>query len=198
MANGISPVANGNPWAYLGQPDYFEGLMAKLPPGDGYLGPLCAALFGAGGAGGIAQGFADLHAEASQLSEVEMQPSETVQLLSAWERDYGLPDCCSAGATTIAQRQAALCAKIAAQGGQSAAYYESVAAAFGLQITITEGAPGSFTWTVTTPATAPAELFIVGENGMGTSLDVPASNAQAECFLNRIKPAHTILNFATA
>ena len=185
-----SPVANGNPWAWLGGPAYFAGLMAKLPRGWAFGGPFWQALFT-----GFSAVFAMVQAAAGQLSEIETVPSTTTVLLPYWNYDYGLPDCCVPAGATLGQQRAALLAKIAAVGGQSQPYYVSVAAALGWAITITQGAPGSFTWTIHAAATAPASLFDVGDSGVGDYLYNIGTNAQLECVMNRIKPAHTILLF---
>lgn len=65
-------------------------------------------------------------AEATELSRVdlrglkllaELDPSTTWELLEAWEKMYGLPDCPDAAPTTIEGRRAALLAKLLRQPG---------------------------------------------------------------------------------
>jgi uncharacterized protein YmfQ (DUF2313 family) len=190
-----SPVANSNPWASLAQPDYFGGILAKLPPGAMDNGTILQALLGAGGANGLAQLLADVQAAASQLSEVETVPSSADVLLGYWEADYGLPDCCTPSGNTLQQRRNALLAKIAAQGGQSEAYFIAVAAALVWAITITEGSEGSHTWTINGAATAPGSIFTAGGSQAGDDLTTPGTNSELQCVMNRIKPAHTKLLF---
>lgn len=208
MVGGGSPVANGNPWAALDQSDYYAGLMAKLPSGDAFAGVNTQYLFGAAaptneplGAGGeagsgIAQAFADVQSAASDFTEVEAVPSTTAQLLPNWEFDYGLPDTCTPLGATLQQRRHALLAKIAAVGGASEAYFIAVAAALGYTITITEGTAGSYTWTINAAAAGPTSLFRAGQSRAGDLLQRAGANAQLECVMNRIKPAHTKLLFA--
>ncbi|HTW71491.1 MAG TPA: putative phage tail protein [Acetobacteraceae bacterium] len=86
---------------------------------------------------GLAASVQPLHARVGDLSEREFDPARTVELLADWERAYGLPDHCTPLNATIQQRQAALVARIARQGGQSIAYHVSAAAALGYSATIT-------------------------------------------------------------
>jgi uncharacterized protein YmfQ (DUF2313 family) len=186
-----SPVAGGNPWARLGPADFAANVQALLPPGDAFGGPGAADL-----CAGIGAAFAELHARLYQLSEVELWPDTTNACLPDWEFDYGLPDCCTPLAPTLAGRRAALAAKIASRGGQSKAYFIAVAAALGFTITITEGAASTFTWTVHVSGAFTPILFRAGNSGAGDLLTAYRPNAELECVLNQIKPAHTILNFA--
>ena len=186
-----SPVANGNPWAWLGGPDYLANILAKFPRGAAYGGINLHAL-----CQGFAQAVGDVQAGATQLSEIETLPGSANMLLPYWEFDYGLPDSCVPAGATIGQRRAALQAKIAAVGGASEAYFISVAAALGWAITIVEGAVGSHTWTIHAAPTAPPSLFTAGGSAVGDYLETIGTNTQLECVMNRIKPAHTKLLFS--
>jgi uncharacterized protein YmfQ (DUF2313 family) len=68
----------------------------------------------------------------------EAIPSTAVQCLSDWERILGIPDEIFPLATDTATRQANIVAKLRATGGQSAAYYTSIAATLGYTITFTD------------------------------------------------------------
>jgi uncharacterized protein YmfQ (DUF2313 family) len=187
---GLSPFQFGNPFAYLTAQQFAGALQAKLPPGAALAGVNAADLMvGAG------QAFADLHADAAQLSEQELYPATTNVLLPFWEQDYGLPDCCTPLGSTLQQRRNTLQAKIAQVGGQRDAYYRAIAAALGWTITITRGAVGSFTWTINASALSPPSVFRVGENRAGDLLETLGNNTQLECVMNQIKPAHSILIF---
>ena len=193
MSNApASPVARGNPWASLGQPFFAQNLIDLLPPtDDDAFGALMQQLLSNAG-----QSFADLHAVAYQLSEVETIPEETIELLPNWNLDFGLPDCCTPLGATLAQQRAALLAKIASVGGQSKAYFIAVAAALGWTITIDEGAPSSFAWTVHAAVVAPPVLFRAGASRAGDLLELLTPNTQLECVLRQIAPAHTVLTFS--
>ena len=151
---------------------------------------------------------ANLHAGAMLLLEQEADPRYTVQLLPEWETDYGLPDPCTPANSSIPQRRAALLAKIAAQGGQSPAYFVAVAAAMGYTITITEGQPSrfgsrfgmplagsglQFVWIVNVPAIT-VRYFQLGSSAFGERF-ATASATDLQCRLNNLKPAHTTLIF---
>jgi uncharacterized protein YmfQ (DUF2313 family) len=123
-------------------------------------------------------------------------PSTTVQLIPEWEASLGLPDSCTPLGATIGQQQAAIVEKFTRTGGQSKAYYIGVAARLGYTITITEGAPGTYVWTIHSSAVAPGSVFRVGQNRAGDLLATPGSNAYLQCVFNAIKPAHTVLAFS--
>ncbi|MFZ6748507.1 putative phage tail protein [Undibacterium sp. Ren11W] len=89
----------------------------------------------------------ELSAEANQLDAfqasvmamlLEIDPRTTVQLLSDWERVYGLPDQGLMTATTIAERQARLTAKVLQTGGLSKAYFQSLLEQAGYTVIIDE------------------------------------------------------------
>ncbi len=194
IAAASTPLSNvqfGNPIAFAGVAEFTATMLAKLPPGDACAGDLFADLVE-----GAAQSFADFHARAAQLSEVETVPSQTVELLPFWEADYGLPDHCTPLGATLQQRHNALLAKIVAIGGQSAGYFIAVAAALGYAITITRGAVNSATWTINATAIAPPTVFRAGESRAGDLLESFRTNTQLECVMNQIKPADSTLIFS--
>ncbi|UEM11977.1 DUF2313 domain-containing protein [Bradyrhizobium barranii subsp. barranii] len=78
---------------------------------------------------------------AADLLETESDPRKTVELLPDWERNWGLPDPCYTAPQTIAQRQAALVARMTLYGSQSREFYINFAAFLGYTITITEYRP---------------------------------------------------------
>jgi uncharacterized protein YmfQ (DUF2313 family) len=125
----------------------------------------------------------------------ETFPCTTDELLPEWEASLGLPDPCTGELDTIEARQAAVCAKFTARGGQTAEYFIRVAAAAGYTITIatfrpfyaSEGRVGdrlfdeqwAFVWEVTV-------------HGGG------AIPEELVCLLNTLGPAHTVIIFVTA
>ena len=183
-------------YAALGQADFLQALQNLLPSGpawprdpDTVLNLELAA---------VADGLAALHARAGVLSETESDPSQTTELLADWESAFGLPDPCTPLNATVAQRRAALLAKIVALGGATPAYFISVAAALGYTITIRNGISSDGTgwqhmWFVTAPSTT-FSVFRTGQSAAGDYLTV-YGNTMLECVLNRIKPAHTKLFF---
>lgn len=113
-------------------------------------------------------------------------------------------------AASVEQRQAAVAARFVGRGGQSVAYYTGVAAALGYQITITQFAPAvvgrarigdslngagwAHVWRVNAPETT-VLVSRVGSARIGDRLREWGNNT-LECALSRIKPAHTVLQFA--
>ena len=135
----------------------------------------------------------------------EADPRTTLELLADWERVCGLPDPCSGQAATIAERRAQVVARLTATGGQSVAYFETLALALGFVITIVErrarfhgrrhhgsaygGPEMQFIWEVHLPP----ELVHRRHHGQGYHGEPYASwGADAlKCLLARLKPAHT-------
>jgi uncharacterized protein YmfQ (DUF2313 family) len=130
-----------------------------------------------------------LHERANDLL-VDTFPCTTTELLPEWEASLGLPDPCTGPLDTIEARQAAVCAKFVARGGQSVAYFLHLADVAGIAVEIEEFAPfytdrnrvgdrlwnkeGAYWWSVTFPP--------------GTD---PADAAALVCMFEAIKPAHT-------
>ena len=88
--------------------------------------------------------FCGMAAEFSRIKQrgrdliVEGDPGTSSELLEDWEATLGLPDECTVeGADEIERRRQAR-QKLAAVGGFSAAYIESIVAAFGYQATVSE------------------------------------------------------------
>lgn len=193
-----------NPFAGATTEDFQAQLAALQPPGGAWmLQPIQAGLNA-----GIADGFAWLRARTSAWTEQELDPAQTLEALDLWEADYGLPDPCTPLNPTIAQRQAALMAKVVAQGGQSPPYMIAVAAALGYAITITtftcEAVGVSFVgldyvavpqwrfaWQVNCP-TITVRYFETGISMVGEPLWT-ISAADLQCRLAQIAPAHTVL-----
>ena len=191
----------------FGPSDFLKALLDLPPPGKAFSGDpatVQASVFTPPG-----NALSNVHAAAMLLLEQEADPAFTTILLPEWETDWGLPDPCTAASPTVSQRRAALLAKIASQGGQSASYFVSVAAALGFAITISECPPfrlgstplGSplrgpgwqFVWRVHAPSIT-VSYFRLGSSALGEPF-ATVSNTELACRLNQIKPAHTVLLF---
>lgn len=135
-------------------------------------------------------------------------PVTPIELLPEWEDTLGLPDPCAGPSPSLQVRQQQVAARFVATGGQTTAYFINVAASLGYAITIAEFAPSRFgrafgqafantdwayTWSVNAP-TFSIERFTFGRNQFGTAFS-SWSNRVLQCELQRIAPAHTILNF---
>jgi len=198
-----------NPYASLGTADFISAVQKLLPRGPAW--PKDATSVETGYFGAMADVMTQLHAAAAAISEVESDPSQTSELLPDWEKAYGLPDCCAPAAPTIEQRRASLCAKIAAQGGQSPAYFVSVAAALGFAASVTEflpfrvgqasvettimDLPWIFTWRLNVAEAETVVDWAVGQNGVEDPL-ASWGNEELACVIGRLAPAQTIVLFA--
>jgi uncharacterized protein YmfQ (DUF2313 family) len=130
---------------------------------------------------------------AVRLFVLQVFPWTVTYMLDAWVAELDLPWPCAELPTTDDEKRALIGARLAAQGGQSPAYLVSVAAAFGIPITIVE-------WPFGRP-------FRTGLSRCGDRLgteaqlhmfevQAPASTgtddrARLECLINAFRPAHT-------
>lgn len=192
----------------LREADFLAALHALLPQGSAWPrapGTMLDALLGA-----IADRAAAQHARIRTLADDESFPAAAAEMLADWERAYGLPDGCGGEGDSVAQRRAALLARIAERGGQSRAYFIGVAAALGFDVTIEEIRPARigvarigdpiyseawiFTWRMNAPATTITPTRI-GISRIGDPLRSWGNN-RLECVIRRIAPAHTTVLFS--
>jgi uncharacterized protein YmfQ (DUF2313 family) len=149
----------------------------------------------------IGQVFLGLAAEAARLDArmaalvEEADPRTTLELLPDWERVTGLPDPCAGDDQTLAGRRRRVVTQLTQVGGQSPDYYVAVAADLGYAITITEGETNPWSWRVHAPSTTIEEMTC---NSFCDESIRSWGNDVLECALNRIKPAHTTVEFAYA
>jgi len=158
---------------------------------------------------GLAPTYVRQSARSGQLL-VDAFPATSYELLPQWEATLGLPDQCTGTATTIQLRRDQVVARLAGQGGQSAAYFVAYAAALGyLGCTVTNFSPfragqsragqplgdsrWSHTWAINAPANS-IHSFAAGASAAGEPLRL-WGNALLECKLEQIAPAHSILQF---
>ena len=90
---------------------------------------------------GLAQVFGYVDARAADLLERETDPRLALEMLSDWERNFGLPDACMVSALTIDQRHQLLLFKMTLLGAQSRDFFIGIAKWLGYDISITEYAP---------------------------------------------------------
>ncbi len=159
---------------------------------------------------GCAAELSRLESRADALA-VEVNPLDTNELLSDWERAAGLPDKCSGNLeTTIQGRRNALIAKLTANGGQSEEYFVEIAANLGYTITISTfnpfrvglsvvgdaltNGPWQFAWVINAPETT-VITFKVGMSAVGEALRT-WGNDTLECKIRQLAPAHTVPIFS--
>lgn len=192
--------------------DYRSQLQSLLPRGLAWAKDQTARL--AGLLLAWADEFARVDARCDDLIN-EADPRTTSELLPDWERVAGLPDPCALGVnTTLQERRLALVSKLTMSGGQSIAYFQSIAIAMGYDITIGEYRPfqcgisqcGIDTlwdyghavrhhWTVTVHGPRVTN-FRCGQSECGIDPITKWTSAEdLECRFNKYKPAHTALHF---
>ena len=142
----------------------------------------------------------------------ETFPCTTAELLPAWEATLGLPDPCIGELDTLQQRQAAVCTKFTARGGQSADYFIRLAASLGYTITITTFRPfyisegrvddplydeqWAYVWQVNVAAGADTLIYFRVDDSAVDEPLVAFGNAALECLLTAAAPAHTQIIFS--
>jgi len=147
---------------------------------------------------------------ADQLAE-EMVADTAMQTLTDWERVYGLPDACVTIAQSLAQRKAALLSKVQAKGGQSRAYFISLAMALGYPaasidefalLTCNSDCNGELNsqndllaWRLNLP-NASGGLFVMDCDSDCNSALQSWGDEAIQCRIDLFKPAHTSVIFA--
>lgn len=195
-------------YAGLTPADFQDVAAQKLPP-RGLAWPRAPGGVFQGFWNGFGAGLAAFHADEAQLTEVEAFPPTSVQLLSRWEAMLGLPDPCLGTNPVTSARQAAVAARLAATGGQSVPYYQTLAVALGGAITVTQYAPWrwgvdamwspwrnatwAYVWLVTLNEGAIFD-FEWGTSGMWEPF-WQIANSPIQCEIRRLAPAHTQVNF---
>lgn len=156
---------------------------------------------------GLAAEFARAHNRLGDLLR-DSDPRTTYELLTDWERAFGLPDACCGSSDDMQARINALVAKVFGAGSPTPQYFIDLAATVGYDITITELGP----FRVTSPVTAAlygeeavfvwqvnAALNTVAYFDMNSTVETPLArwgNSILECIINRAKPAHTFVIFS--
>jgi uncharacterized protein YmfQ (DUF2313 family) len=120
--------------------DYAHAFLTLLPQGQAWprdpestLARVCA---------GLADYWGFVDGRAGDLLERESDPRATFELMTDWERNWGLPDpCIKSPATDLRLRRLILVEYMTLLGAQSRAFFIGVAAKLGYTVTITEHAP---------------------------------------------------------
>lgn len=140
----------------------------------------------------------------------ETNPLTTDQFLPMWETEYGLPENCSnVDNSDIAYRKKELERKYLSFGGSSPAYFEYVAYIAGFTIKIEDNSVDMMTCEDTCEDAVIAEemnfVWYVDVYGYETNVMTCEDTCEdaldwvdggdIECFMNGIKPSHTIIFF---
>jgi uncharacterized protein YmfQ (DUF2313 family) len=128
----------------------------------------------------------------------EWDPRTALETLPDWERVLGLPEGAAALSSVTAERQAAAARKLAARGGQTAAYFVELAARLGFVVTVVETV--AHTWRMDVDLSGSTATVVFSEFRAGTARAgdrvANRSVAELEYVINRAKPAHTAVLFA--
>ena len=119
--------------------DYGTALLSLLPTGQAWPRDEASVLVRA--MRGVADVLGYVDGRAADLLERESDPTQTVELLSDWERNWGLPDECFGDNESIDQRRRILMMVMTMLGGQSRQFFIDMAAWLGYIIRIDEYSP---------------------------------------------------------
>ncbi len=139
---------------------------------------------------GLADEFVRVQNRAGSLME-EADPRTTTAagLLPDWERVTGLPEF-GYYPTTESDRRAVLAGKLAAQGGQSAAYFEGLALAMGAVADV-ENTAWPFVWSVSVPSGV--TRFRAGDPAGAPLITFDEVAGRVRLAFEKYKPAHTFI-----
>lgn len=185
--------------------DYRQMLSALAPPGRALPGEADSnwqRLLA-----GLADEFGRAHERSLELL-TEMLPDQATELLPEWERTAGLPDPCVTAEQSVDQRRRGLLRLLTGTGGQSATYFEALAASLGYDVVVSSyqphtvgddvahainGAEWRWAWEVRAP-----DQTVTYHTVDGTVRDPLADwgNEQLECVIRRYRPAESTVIFA--
>ena len=119
--------------------DYLSPFLSLLPWGQAWPRAQTSSLFLT--SEGLADTWGYVDGRAADLLERESDPRATYEMLTDWERNWGLPDPCYKEPLTLPDRRKALIARMTLLGGQSRDFFVGLAADLGYQVTISEYSP---------------------------------------------------------
>lgn len=180
--------------------DYSEVLHGLRPPGPAMAGEDAVLA-------GLAPEFARAHNRLADLV-LESDPRTTYELLTEWERAFGLPDGCVDISDDLVARINALVARVRGAGSPTPQYFIDLAATVGYDITITELQPHTVDSPVDYPLYAEDIRYVWQVNStlntityadVNSTVETPLAswgNSILECVITRAKPAHTHVQFS--
>lgn len=155
---------------------------------------------------GLAAEYARAHNRLGDLLR-ESDPRTVYELLTEWERAFGLPDGCVDISDNLEARINALVARVRGAGSATPQYFIDLAATVGYEITITELTPHTVGSDVDYPLYGEEIRYVWQVNSLlnttiyadvNSTVDTPLAawgNSILECIINRSKPAHTFVQF---
>jgi len=112
--------------------DYTQAFLRLLPTGQAW--PRAPDSTLARAVDGLCQYWGFVDGRAADLLERESDPRITFELLTDWEKAWGLPDPCFPAATTVGERQRMLVLYMTWFGAQSRAYFHALMEFIGFSI----------------------------------------------------------------
>lgn len=125
----------------------------------------------------------------SLMEEADPATTTAAGLLPEWERVTGLPEF-GYIPPTEADRRAVLAGKLAAQGGQSEAYFEALALAMGAVVDV-ENTPWPHVWSVSVPSGV--SRFRAGDPAGSPLVTFDEVAVRVRLAFEKYKPAHTFI-----
>ena len=136
---------------------------------------------------GIADELVRVQNRAGALIE-EADPRTTSNLLPDWERVTGLPEF-GYIPPDVPARRSTLAGKLAAQGGQNAAYFETIIEAMGITDAVVSRNPIKFLWTVDLPTNI--RRARIGDHIGDLLMTFDETAIRVRLQLEKYKPAHS-------
>ena len=156
---------------------------------------------------GLAPEFSRAHNRLGDLLR-ESDPRTTYELLTEWERAFGLPDGCVDISDDLVARINALAARVRGAGSPTPQYFIDLAATVGYDITITELTPHTVNSAVNYPLYGEEIRYVwqvssvlntITYADVNSTVETPLAswgNSILECVITRAKPAHTHVQFS--
>ena len=178
----------------MGVVDQYRALLKKLlPPGAAFnrgTGTNLSSLLD-----GMAEEPARVHDRVGDLM-LETMPDTTTEMLAEWETAWGLPDQCTGALDTLAERRAALLARMVHVGQQSPGFFVRVAQTLGYSIVIEENVGGSaYVWRIVSSIITAPVYARAGSARSGDPIRTWGGD-MLECAMRALNPAHLDLLFA--
>lgn len=161
---------------------------------------------------GLAPALERLDARAQTLL-VDAFPATALELLPEWEASLGLPDRCEGDSQVIQQRRIQVLARLVDSGGQSIGYFVGYLERLGYAgVTVDEFAPfradvdaadrplygegWAHTWRVNIPGLR--VFYFAADVSAADEPLFSVANQVAVCVIDALKPAHTVVLYATS
>lgn len=141
----------------------------------------------------------------------EYDPNYTTKLLEEWEAFVGIPDDCLTNTGTLDQRRKNVLLKLAGVNATTKKQFETIASILGFTITVESGAeisvlPLQLPFILTNQAESPFQIIVTLDPSLEVNvfpMTLPFTLGEdksivLKCFLEKLKPANTVLIYRYA